>query len=203
MKCVWTSRNNESICGVVKFHTCKCHSWGVGSWTDCGIVWVCCTANVNNAWKIWCQSTALKTFWSTIVRWSLCIYFNYQVCACFCVSDGQVEGVQFLVSLMFLLPDILMVFLSEIRDGLVYRSVLKMVQGFCHKIVSLSDLICKLGTRVVQNIHQSEMSGELNFCLYSLWPDAPSKPHCKSKCKKVSHSPVSPVQLLWLCPLVQ
>ena len=46
-------------------------------------------------------------------------------------SRFKVEGVQFLVSLMFLLFDILLV---EIRDGLVYRSVLKLVQGFATKL---------------------------------------------------------------------
>ena len=71
MKCLWASQYNESICGVVKCHTCKCRSWGVGSWTDCWIAWVLHRKR-NNAWKIWCQSKWI-TFWLTIVRWSLCI----------------------------------------------------------------------------------------------------------------------------------
>ena len=59
MKCLWASQNNESICGVVKCHTCKCRSWGVGSWTDCWIVWVLHRKH-NNSGMIWCQSMHWK-----------------------------------------------------------------------------------------------------------------------------------------------
>ena len=70
--------------------------------------------------------------------------------------------------------------------------------GFCHKMSSWH-FNCN-GTRVVQNILSSVISGDENFCLYSLWPEAPSNPHLQMRVQE-SCSPCKPpmTSVIWSC----